>query len=619
MNRMNIVIRSKTLLSKFIPDVFKSAIKLLDPKARALYLILSFLQIILAIFEVIALGALTVMISIGLSNFTSISKQKELNTGLFYEQFANLNIETQIAALFGTYVLCTVAKTFLSGIVTFSSLKHLAKQTVNIGFRLNLDLFKHGINQIRFGKSQENLMSVTGSLDALLIGYLGTFSQLLGDLATILMVALALTFFDFETSLLLFTLFALLLIFLHFSVNKVSAQLGQKVALSTAKLNRRILDSWLVYREVLLAQREEEVLKPTLFERSEVAISRAKLSFLPNLSKYIFEIFLVFFALIVAAVQLWINGLNEAVSSFVLIAAASARLMPVTLRLQGNFLAIKKSAGIAVFAIKLLEEVQRKPEMRNSLISSVLHKTDFNAAITVTNLSFTYPDSTKNTIHNISLSITPGTFTAITGASGSGKSTLIDLILGFLEPTTGTVLVSGAKPSDARLIWPGKIAYVPQEVQIFEGSLLENITLSTNGEYDETNLVNCIKSSGLLEDFGDLSNGIHTHVGERGFKLSGGQKQRLGIARALYNDPKLLVFDEATSALDPITENKVSKSVFQRIPNRTVIVVAHRLSTVMNADVVFYLKNGKVKASGKFSDLKNSEPEFLKQAELSGL
>lgn len=619
MNPFSISRRSKDLLSKIIPGVFKSAFKLLDPKAKLLYLTFSSLQVLLAFLEVIALGILTLTITLGLNNFTNFSNGKENDLTVFGGMLVNVKVETQIAVLIGCYVLFTVVKTILSAIVTLSSLNFLAKQTVNIGFRLNTGLFERGINLLRFGRSQENLSGVTGSLDSLIIGYLGTFSQLLGDLATIFMVAVALLFFDFETSLLLIILFTLLLLTLHLFVNVVATRLGQTIATSTAKLNRRILDAWLVYREILLTQKVDDFTKPTLFERMEVARSRARLGFLPSLSKYIFELFLIFSALIVSGLQLWLNGISEAVSSFVLIAAASARLLPAVLRLQGNLLALKQSAGGAVFANRLLEAMPSKLHLKNSFISTKIHETEFEATAIIKNLGFLYPESTKPALEEVSLSIFPGTFVAITGASGSGKSTLIDLILGFLQPTAGSVLLSGMNPLAAQVAWPGKISYVPQDVQIFEGSILENITLSISGKYDENSLENSIESSGLFEDIDELANGIHTLVGERGLRLSGGQKQRLGIARALYSNPKLLVFDEATSSLDPITENKIANSVFQRLPDRAVIVVAHRLSTVMRADEVFYLKDGRVRASGKFSDLKKSEPEFLKQAELSGL
>jgi ABC-type multidrug transport system fused ATPase/permease subunit len=213
----------------------------------------------------------------------------------------------------------------------------------------------------------------------------------------------------------------------------------------------------------------------------------------------------------------------------------------------------------------------------------------------------------------------PGSFIAITGPSGSGKSTLVDLILGFLKPTSGLVLIDDLDPIKARKIWPGKISYVPQDVQIFEGSLAANVVLNSEGEYDKAILQESLKLSGLIRDIGNLDDGVDTLVGERGLKLSGGQKQRLGIARALYSNPKLIVFDEATSSLDPITENQIAENVYRNLSDRTVIVIAHRLSTVMRADTVLYFKEGRLVASGTFEDLKQSVPEFLEQAELSGL
>jgi len=215
------------------------------------------------------------------------------------------------------------------------------------------------------------------------------------------------------------------------------------------------------------------------------------------------------------------------------------------------------------------------------------------------------------------LSIAAGTITAITGSSGSGKSTLVDVILGFLRPSSGLVSISERDPVVVQKSWPGKISYVPQDVQIIEGSIMENITLDFSGEFDETILQNSVNAAVLQEDIANLDEGFDTQIGERGLKLSGGQKQRLGVARALYSNPDLLVFDEATSSLDPITENRIADNIYNKLSGRTVI--AHRLSTVMNADKIIYLKDGRLIASGTFSELKESVPEFLKQAELSGL
>jgi len=606
-------------LSPLLFREFKSTLVLLEPRARRRYLLLSALQVVLAFLEVAALSVLAITITFGLNSYTNISGQQNTSSDLLWGLFSNVSTEAKIASLLGAYVVLTIAKTMLSAIITLATLSLLANQSAKIGFQLNRATYDQESSLIRFGKSQENLSGVTYSLDSLLIGYLGTYSQLLGDIVSVLMVCIALLLFDLETALLLFSLFTILLGTLHRFVNIKAAKWGEKLTKSSALLNRRVLDSWLVYRETLLAQKVDDLLRSSLFLRLENAKNRARLIFLPSLSKYIFELFLISSALVISVFQLWFNGISEAVSSLVLIVAASTRLLPSLLRLQGNLLSIKQSVGSGVYARETLRKVQYNlTEPVSSDVGDFPNK-EFNPTIFVKDLSYSYPESSKPAVRNISLSITPGTFTAVTGSSGSGKSTLVDLILGFLKPSSGSVLISNLDPVAAQKSWPGKIAYVPQDIQIIEGSIEENITLSFGGETNKTRLQNSIDASGLFEDIANLDQGVDTQIGERGLKLSGGQKQRLGIARALYCNPDVLVFDEATSSLDPITENRIAKSIYKKLSSRTVLVVAHRLSTVMNADKVIYLRDGCLVASGTFDELKRSVPEFLKQAELSGL
>jgi ATP-binding cassette subfamily C protein len=608
-----------THLLGILPKELKSALKLLEPAAKSRYLLLSLLQIALALLEVFALSALAITTSIALSSYTSISVGQENNLDLLNSFFPNMEPEGKIAILLIIYVLLTLTKTIFSAIVTSAALVLLAKQSAIVGFNLNKILYFQGVNKIRFGKSQENLSGVTNSLDSLLISYLGTVSQLSGDIATILLVCLAMMFFDFESTLLIICLFGILLWVLHRFVNKSAAKVGEKMAVSSAQLSRKILDSWLVYREILLAQKVEKILQSTLPKRMEIAKWRARLSFLPSLSKYIFELFIVLSALAVSTLQILRNGISEAVSSFILVVAASSRLLPAVLRLQGNLIAIKQSIGGAFYTRQILSEINYTEYNSISVDLPDIPTRKFNARVTLDKLDFTYPDSSKPALSDVTFSIIPGSFTAITGPSGSGKSTLVDLVLGFLKPTSGFVLIDDLDPTEARKIWPGKISYVPQDVQIFEGSIAENVSLISGREYERDLLHECLNLSGLIKDIRNLVEGVDTLVGERGLKLSGGQKQRLGIARALYSKPELIVFDEATSSLDPITENQIAKNIYHNLSNRTVIVIAHRLSTVMRADTVLYFKEGRLLASGTFEDLKQSVPEFLEQAELSGL
>jgi len=359
-------------------------------------------------------------------------------------------------------------------------------------------------------------------------------------------------------------------------------------------------------------------MKPAVAIRYQIAKDRAELNFLPILNKYVFEAFLIFMLLFVAGFQLLVNGVNDAVASVALLIASSSRLLPALLRFQTNLMVMRQANGASHYARELI----KKPELVTSLRENKRKpetSLGFKPTLIMRNVFYTYPNRSTSTLKNLSMTIAPGTVTAIAGSTGAGKSTLIDVLLGFLKPDSGQVLLSNMDPSVAYEKWPGKIAYVPQEVQIIEGSVLENITLSREGVYNKENLDDCLKESFLEGVLRTLPEGLGTQVGERGHKLSGGQRQRIGLARALYSNPELIVLDEATSSLDTITEDTITSFIYKKERSRTVVVVAHRLSTIRNADKIYFLRDGSVAAEGTLDELKSKEPDFLKQANLSGL
>jgi ABC-type multidrug transport system fused ATPase/permease subunit len=209
---------------------------------------------------------------------------------------------------------------------------------------------------------------------------------------------------------------------------------------------------------------------------------------------------------------------------------------------------------------------------------------------------------------------------AVVGPSGAGKTTLVDVLLGVLEPDTGSVFVSGITPLEAISKWPGAIAYVPQDVLVVNGSIRENVALGYPLEVATDQLVNdAIRVASLTEFVSALPDGLDSNLGERGAKISGGQRQRIGIARALFTKPKLLVLDEATSALDGGTEESISADIQSLKGSTTVVLIAHRLSTVRDADLVLYLNKGEIVARGTFEEVRNAVPDFDRQAKLMGL
>jgi len=244
----------------------------------------------------------------------------------------------------------------------------------------------------------------------------------------------------------------------------------------------------------------------------------------------------------------------------------------------------------------------------------------FTPNVCLNEVSFSFPDKDPKAIDGVSLAIAPGDVIAIVGPSGAGKTTLVDLMLGVLEPLSGTVSISGQAPLDAIAMWPGAIGYVPQDVMISNGTVISNIGMGFPYESIPHERVLDALRLAQLEDFvASLDQGIHAPVGDRGTSISGGQRQRIGIARAMFTRPKLLILDEATSSLDGETEASITSAIQSLKGSVTVVLIAHRLSTVREADLVVYMESGKLIASGSFEEVRTKVPDFDRQAQLMGL
>ena len=206
------------------------------------------------------------------------------------------------------------------------------------------------------------------------------------------------------------------------------------------------------------------------------------------------------------------------------------------------------------------------------------------------------------------------------GSSGAGKSTIVDLLLGVLEPDAGSISISNCSPRDSFEMWPGAVAYVPQDVLIFNGSIRENIALGfDSSSIPDDDLYDALSKAQLLDYVLSLPEKLESQVGDRGARMSGGQRQRLGIARALLTKPQLLVLDEATSALDGETESNIADGIQSLKGEVTVVMIAHRLSSVRKAEKVIYLHEGRIACIGSFEQVRASIPDFDHQASLMGL
>jgi ABC-type multidrug transport system fused ATPase/permease subunit len=244
----------------------------------------------------------------------------------------------------------------------------------------------------------------------------------------------------------------------------------------------------------------------------------------------------------------------------------------------------------------------------------------FETELSLANISFSYPETLKPVIHALNLKIPANSTLGLVGMTGAGKSTLIDIILGLLTPQTGEMRVDNQLISNANLLaWQKKIGYVPQMIFLADAAIKNNIAFGMADEKIDMQAVESAARMANIHQFitTQLDAGFETIVGDRGVRLSGGQRQRIGIARALYHDPEILVLDEATSSLDTVTENVILEAIRELSHKKTIIIIAHRLTTLTECDIIHVLKGGEIISSGTYHALLENSPPFREMARVT--
>lgn len=348
-------------------------------------------------------------------------------------------------------------------------------------------------------------------------------------------------------------------------------------------------------KDVKLLGRESDFL--TQFHTHNVKSARVwKLqSTLQNFPRLMFELLAVTgLAILVLSMLSQGRDMISIIPTLGLFAAAAFRLMPSANRVLGAVQALRYSLPVVNTLYEEIKLISPEP---------VRHQTgdaeSFKSELNLVNVAYQYPGAASPALDGISINIRKSESIGLIGSSGSGKSTLVDVILGLLAPSGGQVDVDGHDIQQGLRKWQDQIGYVPQSIYLTDDTLRRNVAFGLPSEQiDDLAVVRAIKAAQLEEFVSALPEGLNTVVGERGVRLSGGQRQRIGIARALYHDPAVLVLDEATSALDGATERGVMEAVTALQGSKTIIVVAHRLSTVENCDRLFRLERGKVVDEG---------------------
>ena len=343
------------------------------------------------------------------------------------------------------------------------------------------------------------------------------------------------------------------------------------------------------YKTVSLSNYENNFLEIYTKETTKSTNFAKKINFVGDLPKFIIELtFISLFVLTAIIVVLNSGNLQNIINTIAFFAMAAFRIMPATNRIIYAIQNFKYGNSILELLYNDLTELKEinKIQSKKELI--------FNKVLSINNLTFEYKKNTP-ILKKINMKIHKGSFIGFIGESGAGKSTMVDLILGLLEPSSGSIKIDDKNIIEYLSSWQKKIGYVPQSIFLSDDTLKNNIAFGLNEkEIDENKVIQVLKEAQLYEYVSNLEDGIETIVGESGVNFSGGQRQRIGIARALYNNPEILILDEATSALDTQTEAEIIKLINNIHGNKTIISIAHRLTTVAQCDIIYKFKNGKI-------------------------
>ena len=598
-------------------SIIVDSLSLLESSDKRKLGVVSLTQFFLGILDLLGVAIIGVLGSLAVSGIQSKAPGNRVGDVLEFLNLENFAFQMQVAILGTLAVVLLIFRTIVSIILIRRTLLFLSHRGAEIGSKLFERLLAQEIVVIENRSIQQNSFALLGGVNSITVGIIGTLVTLFADLSLMAIMIFGLLLVDPMIALQSLIIFGGAGLLLYRLLSKKVRNLGRLEAELNIALSENIFSTLQSYREFYVRNQLSDKAITVNLLRKQLATVLANNSFYPNIGKYLIEVSIIFGSLIIGATQFIYQDANRAVATLAVFMAAGTRIGPGVLRAQQGMLTIKNSLGAATVTVGLYRDLIASEKQLSKSTKVMFDYSDFVPTVNVQDLSFYYPNSELPALKGLNFSLKAGSRIAIVGPSGSGKSTLADVLLGVVEPTTGSIQIAGMSPREAIQRWPGGISYVPQKSNAVRGSIKENIYLEClHSEPANLYFEKSLKAAELEEVF-DLSG--ESNLGDSGSKLSGGQLQRLGIARALFTNPKLIVLDEATSALDGATEFRVSEAIQELEQETTVVVIAHRLSTVRHSDLVIYLNKGQIVASGSFESVRKLVPDFDKQAELMGL
>lgn len=592
---------------RHVSSYFRRLRDLLNPREQRQALLLAGMMLIMGVLEMVGVASIFPLIAV-LSDPEIVQRNAHLRA--VYEGMGFESTNSFLIFLSGVMFVVVAARTGFSALTQYAMLHYAQMRSHTLSVRLLATYlgrpYPWFLNRHSADMGKTVLSEVEQVIKGSLLPALELVSKSIVAVCIIAVILIAAPMVALSLILVIGVAYGAI----YVTIRKFILRIGQE-RLAANRQRYQIAQEVLGgVKEVKIGGHEQGYLKR--FEKASLVQARrtSVAQVVRQIPRYVLELLAVG-AMLATIMTLLIRAdgqLSLALPTIGLYGFAAMRLLPV---LQGLYQAIVGlrfgEAALINLHEDLFEDV-KGPDFRPLPAPLKLRE-----EITLQNVEFSYPKAARPALHNVSLTIPAYSTVGFVGATGAGKSTIIDIMLGLLEPQKGVLKVDGTVIDHTNVrAWQRSVGYVPQQIFLADESLAANIAFGLRTDKIDMQAVERAARMANLHDFiaRELPNGYHTAVGERGVRLSGGQRQRVGIARALYHDPDVLVLDEATSALDNVTERAVMEAVGNLAMKKTVILIAHRLSTVQKCDCIFMLEKGLIVAEGSYSELLSGTEKF---------
>lgn len=596
-------------------QLLKEMFSLLTSRQKQGFYFLQLLVVLMAFAELLGIASIAPFMA--LLGDIEMLQRENLLSAIF--QYSGVGSERDFVMLVGASVLVTL---LFSSLVSMYCTWKLSIYATKVGTEIADRLYSYYVSQEWLFHTANNSADLTKKIvnetDRLTMQVLLPFMILNSRLVLSVFISFGLFLYDPIVAIAGLVLFGLTYLFLFKYVRKSLNANGERISEAHSVRYRLINEGLGGVKDIILLDRQEPFIKGFSLSGELLAKGLGSNNAIAMVPRYAVELlaFGSMIALILVLFDYYDGNLGKILPVISIYVLAGFKLLPAFQQVYANLAQIKGA-------------LPAYQSLRSDLISSF--KSDgisernnnaidrFKKEIVLNNACFTYPGRSDPAINCTDLAIQANSVVGFVGASGSGKSTIVDILLTLIDVDKGEFIVDGVKIDDSnKYAWRQQIGFVPQTIFLSEGTISENIAFGIPKEQiNIAKVKRALELAHLTETVSKLENGLGTMVGERGVKLSGGQRQRLGIARALYHDPDILVFDEATSALDGITEKLIMDAIQEFHGTKTIIMIAHRLKTVQMCDNIYFVNEGSIIDSGTYKELYSSNQSFKKMADHS--